>query len=114
MKRNKVKVGMWVVVKDNAVGVVGEHIGNTYQVMSIDSGDGFVYVDVNKAGGFKAQINYNGFLKHVGLFDNPQDAFMAYKVAKEAQIKLVAMQYKDVLKPAVYESLMNWEILSDD
>ena len=50
MKRNKVKVGMWVVVKDNAVGVVGEHIGNTYQVMSIDKGDGFVYVDVNKTG----------------------------------------------------------------
>ena len=50
MKRNKVKVGMWVVVKDNAVGVVGEHIGETYQVMSIDSGDGFVYVDVNKTG----------------------------------------------------------------
>ena len=50
MKRNKVKVGMWVVVKDNAVGVVGEHIGKTYQVMSIDKGDGFVYVDVNKTG----------------------------------------------------------------
>ena len=50
MKRNKVKVGMWVVVKDNAVGVVGEHIGETYQVMSIDKGDGFVYVDVNKTG----------------------------------------------------------------
>ena len=50
MKRNKVKVGMWVVVKDNAVGVVGEHIGETYQVMSIGKGDGFVYVDVNKTG----------------------------------------------------------------
>lgn len=67
-----------------------------------------------KAGGFKTQISCNGFLKHVGLFDNPEDAFAAYKIAKEAQIKVVAMQYKDVLKPAVFESLMNWEILSDD
>ena len=52
----------------------------------------------------------NGFLKHVGLFDNPQDAFLAYKIAKETQIKLVAMQHKDVLKPAVFESLMDWEV----
>jgi len=43
-------------------------------------------------------------------FDTPEEAFLAYKVAKEAQIKAVANQYKDVLKPAVYESLMNWEI----
>ena len=50
MKRENMKVGMKVVVKPNAVGVVGEHIGETYQVMSIDSGDGFVYVDVNKTG----------------------------------------------------------------
>ena len=48
--------------------------------------------------------------KHVGYFDTPEEAFLAYKVAKEAQIKAVANQHKDVLKPAVYESLMNWEI----
>ena len=65
-------------------------------------------------GRFRARLSCCGKVDYLGLFDNPQDAFQAYKTAKEAQIKLVALQYKDVLKPAVFESLMNWEILSDD
>lgn len=59
---------------------------------------------------FQAQLSISGKLKGLGCFDTPEEAFLAYKIAKEAQIKAVANQYKDVLKPAVYESLMNWEI----
>lgn len=59
---------------------------------------------------FIASIKANGKGKQIGTFNTPEEAFLAYKVAKEAQIKAVANQYKDVLKPAVYESLMNWEI----
>ena len=61
-------------------------------------------------GKFKACLNCFGKLKHLGLFLTPEDAFAAYKVAKEAQIKVVALRYKDVLKPAVFESLMSWEV----
>jgi len=61
-------------------------------------------------GRFVAQLSYNGKPKHLGCYDTPEDAFLAYKTAKEAQIKLVALQHKASLKPAVYESLMNWEI----
>lgn len=67
-----------------------------------------------RSGKFDARMSCGNEKRYLGLFDNPQDAFVAYKTAKEAQIKLVALQYKDVLKPAVFESLMNWEILSDD
>ena len=63
-----------------------------------------------REGRFVAQLSYNGKQKRVGRFNTPEEAFLAYKTAKEAQIKAVANQYKDVLKPAVYESLMNWEI----
>ena len=78
-------------------------------------GDWPVGVRLHKRSGkFDARMSCGNEKRYLGQFDNPQDAFMAYKVAKEAQIKLVAMQYKDVLKPAVFESLMNWEILSDD
>jgi hypothetical protein len=59
---------------------------------------------------FIAQLGCFGKMKHLGRYDTIEDAVFTYKTAKEAQIKIVATQYKDVLKPAVYESLMNWEI----
>ena len=65
---------------------------------------------VKSRGKFVAYLRCFGKVKHLGLFLTPEDAFAAYKVAKEAQIKIVATQYKDVLKPAVFESLMNWGI----
>jgi len=61
-------------------------------------------------GNYIAQLKCFGKCKHIGLYTNMEDASFAYKVSKEAQIKAVANQYKDVLKPAVYESLMNWEV----
>lgn len=68
-------------------------------------------VHFNKARGrFGAVVNKGGRLSGLGFYDTPEDAFLAYKTAKEAQIKLVALQYKASLKPAVFESLMNWEI----
>ena len=63
-----------------------------------------------RAGKFRVQFNCFGKSKHLGLYTTVEDASFAYKTAKEAHIKIVATQYKGVLKPAVYESLMNWEI----
>lgn len=57
-----------------------------------------------------AKLVCNSKPKYLGSYKTPEEAFAAYKIAKEAHIKVVAMQYKDVLKPAVFESLMNWEI----
>ena len=61
-------------------------------------------------GKFVVQLSVDGKQKHLGLFLTPEDAFAAYKTAKEAQIKIVATQYKAALKPAVFESLMIWSI----
>lgn len=47
---------------------------------------------------------------YLGSFDTPEEAFQAYKVAKEAYIKEVAEKWKDKLKPCVYEALMNYKI----
>ena len=63
-----------------------------------------------RAGKFKVQFNCFGKSKHLGLYTTVEDAFSAYKVAKEAQIKVVALRHKDVLSPAAYESLMGWEV----
>ena len=59
---------------------------------------------------FKAQMCCFGKMKYLGRYDTIEDAAFAYKTAKEAQIKIVATQYKGVLKPAVFESLMTWKI----
>lgn len=68
-----------------------------------------VYFDNNKRK-FVSQVKCHGKTRLVGLFDTPEDAFQAYKVAKEAQIKVVALEHRDVLKSAVFESLMHWKI----
>ena len=60
---------------------------------------------------FKACLTCFGRQKHLGYYTTIEAASFAYKVAKEAQIKIVATQYKDVLSPAVYESLMDWEVV---
>lgn len=64
----------------------------------------------NLVGKYASQLNCNGKRLHLGCFNTESEAFAAYKTAKEAYIKVVALQYKDVLKPAVFESLMNWKI----
>ena len=61
-------------------------------------------------GKFRAQLRCFGKMKHLGHYTTIESASFAYKTAKEAQIKIVATQYKDVLSPAVFESLMNWKI----
>lgn len=61
-------------------------------------------------GTFVVNLTRYGKGKNLGYFRDPQEAFACYKAAKEAQIKLVATQHKAVLKPAVFDSLMNWEI----
>ena len=71
-----------------------------------------VHFDV-KHDGFAAGLRCGGVRKNIGLFATPEEAFLAYKIAKEAHIKVVALQHKDILKPAVFESLMGWEINID-
>ena len=60
-----------------------------------------------RAGKFKVQFNCFGRQKYLGYYTTIESASFAYKTAKEAQIKIVATQYKDVLKSTVFESLMN-------
>lgn len=59
---------------------------------------------------FYALINISGKRKHLGNYDNVEDAFYAYKKAKEENIKLVADYYKNQIAENVYESLYNWKI----
>jgi hypothetical protein len=48
--------------------------------------------------------------KHLGTFDTPEEAFLAYKTAKEAYIKQVADEYKDKIPKKLYDALYAYTI----
>ena len=52
----------------------------------------------------------NGKRKHLGCFNSPDEAFLAYKYAKEKRIKEVAEKWKDLIDCRAYEALMNYEV----
>ena len=74
---------------------------------------GACYNNINKT--FISQCN-NGTGKQVylGSFKTAQEAFLAYKTFKEALIKQVANEYKEMLDSRVYEALMNYEVNEND
>lgn len=59
---------------------------------------------------YKAQINRDGKRKCLGTFINPDDAFQAYKFAKEEQARDLASKYKDSIDPRVYEALLSYKV----
>ena len=68
-----------------------------------------VYLDKN-SGRFRAKCSLGKTPQHIGYFSTPEEAFLCYKTAKEAYIKVVAEKYKDSIDPRVYQALMEWEI----
>lgn len=59
---------------------------------------------------FRACLNIFGKNKILGTFDTVEEASLAYKVAKEDYVKLVADKWRGSIDEAVYESLMNWTV----
>ena len=52
--------------------------------------------------------------KHLGYFDTANEAFEAYKQAKEAYIKEIADEYKDKIPAKLYEAMYAYEVEIDD
>ena len=59
---------------------------------------------------YVSQLNKNNKRTHLGYFDTPEEAFQAYKTAKESYIKEVADKWKDLIDPRVYEALYNYQV----
>lgn len=59
---------------------------------------------------FVAICKTNGKNKHLGYFDNVEDAFKAYKEFKESHVKIVAEKWKDLISEEVYLAIQNWEV----
>jgi len=65
-------------------------------------------------GRFKAYLSVNGKNKYLGYFNTPEEAFAAYKPAKEAEARRVAALYRHVIDPRVYDALMTYAVESTD
>ena len=64
---------------------------------------------------YVAQLNKgNGKQIYLGSYSTPEEAFQAYKQAKEEYIKEVAEKYKDKIDTRAYEALMNYEVDIND
>lgn len=59
---------------------------------------------------FTAHLGEEGKAIYLGVFNTKEEAFQAYKVAKEAYIKEVADKWKDNIEPRVYEAMYNYEV----
>ena len=82
---------------------------------SKSSGD-FKILNYNNAKEVEIQFLKTGYktVEHLGLFNTEIEAFNAYKTAKEAFIKEQANQWKSEIDPRAYNTLMNYEVSSDD
>lgn len=63
---------------------------------------------------FSAKFTSKNKVVNLGRFDSIDEAFEAYKHAKESHIKTEAMKWKGKIEDKVYEALMNWEVKIGD
>lgn len=68
-----------------------------------------VYYD-NRENNFQSRINNGEKQLRVGRFCTSEEAFQAYKQAKEAQIKAIANKWKDQIDIRAYEALMTYQV----
>ena len=68
----------------------------------------------SKSNNFEANYSIDNKRKYIGTYTTPEQAFQAYKIAKEAYIKEQAELYKDSIDPRAYLALLNYEVDIDD
>lgn len=72
---------------------------------------GILPVGVKKRGKkFQATISKYNTSIDLGLFDTPEEAFKAYKIAKEIHIKEVANEYRGRISDRCYQALINYQV----
>ncbi len=87
-----------------------KEINSFLRTRSKSRGDLPIGVCKVKNGGFKAQLNDSLGKIYLGSFSTPEQAFQAYKKAKENHIKLLAEKYRDQIDPRAYEALLNYKV----
>lgn len=63
---------------------------------------------------YTSSCSINNDRIHLGTYDDPMDAFQAYKEFKENYIKTVADQYADLIPQALYNAMYEYEVENED
>ena len=63
---------------------------------------------------YTARLNKKSKAVHLGTFDTENEAFNAYKQAKESHIKDIANEWKERIDTKVYRALYNYKIKKTD
>jgi hypothetical protein len=67
-------------------------------------------VSIDKKGKFRATFTRDNIQAYLGKFNTPEEAFQAYKKAKENYIKQKADEWKDLIDPRVYQAMYNYQV----
>lgn len=67
-------------------------------------------VFITKTGRFQAQYSVGGVKTHVGIYDEPLEAFLAYKQAKEQYLQYLAYKYEELLDPRAFNALLYYQV----
>lgn len=65
-------------------------------------------------GKYRARISINNKEVYLGIFNTPEEAFIAYKFAKESHIKDVAEKWRGEVDERVYEILLKYKVENID
>ncbi len=61
-------------------------------------------------GKYLSQLSLEGRSLYLGTFSTAEQAFLAYKQAKEAYLSNLAERYKILLDPRAYHALKNYQV----
>ncbi len=67
-------------------------------------------VTLSQSNKFLSRLSIKGKKKHIGVYQTPEEAFYAYKKAKEKYIKEVAEKWKGQIADNVYQAMINWKV----
>jgi hypothetical protein len=65
---------------------------------------------IKKGDKFASRLSIKSIKEYLGTFNTSEEAFQAYKIAKELRIKELANKYKDQITEACYQALINYKI----
>lgn len=93
---------------------VPKEINKLFVIRQNDRGKYPVGVHKIPNGRFQARLNVDKSRVSLGVFDTPEEAFQAYKIAKEKRIAEVADKWKGKITEEVYQAMYNFKIEIND